>query len=205
MKTITTLFILTIGVCASFADSLNQVQKTEFVGYYRKWTQMAKEFPDKQEVQVIFVDLDQDGKEEALATYHGNFYETGWSWNAFRQSPDGWKAIEGFDSKTELTNPSSSLFARPGELFQVQIDADTYEFCILAENYDKLAPDGKGSLQKTRFYLDKTGILHQNNISDLERYLAYRTSGAKWPKDTLIKGLKQLHVEVFHEDEASKK
>ena len=205
MKTITTLFILTIGVCASFADSLNQVQKTEFVGYYRKWTQMAKEFPDKQEVQVIFVDLDQDGKEEALATYHGNFYETGWSWNAFRQSPDGWKAIEGFDSKTELTNPSSSLFARPGELFQVQIDADTYEFCILAENYDKLAPDGKGSLQKTRFYLDKAGILHQKNISDLERYLAYRTSGAKWPKNTLIKSLKQLPVEVFHEEEASKK
>lgn len=205
MKIITALSVITIGVCTSFADSLNQDQKTEFVKYYRKWTQMAKEFPDKQEVQAIFVDLDQDGKEEALATYQGNFYETGWSWNAFRQSPDGWKAIEGFDPKTGLTNPSSSLFARPGELFQVHIDADTYEFCILAENYDKLAPDGKGSLQKTRFYLDKTGILQQKNISDLERYLAYRTSGAKWPKHTLIKGLQQLSVEVFHEDEADKK
>ncbi len=190
---------------AESAEIPTQEEKIAFVEYYREWCSLAKEFPKNQEVKVIFVDLDQDGICEALATSKGGKYEDGLAWTVFRKTGNSWGQISGFNATTSKPKKNATLFARPGEFFLTRKKADSFEFCILSENYDILAPQGKGRLKKTRFYLDEKGVLHQSDIPDLEKYLAYQVSGAKWPDDSLIRSLERLTVEVFSENDAVKK
>lgn len=190
-----------ITICCAMAfhlqaKDLTQDEKLAFVDFYREWSSLAKEFPDDQEVKVIFIDLDRDGSHEAVATSKGSEYEDGSAWTAFRMSGDSWIQISGFDSSTNKPKKSATLFGRAGEFFQVN-RGETVEFCILSENFDKLAPDGKGPLNKTRFHLDDDGIMRQSPIADIERFIAYRSSGAEWPKNTTIMSLVRLPVEVF--------
>lgn len=199
MKSIT--LTLTIGLLlipheSAWAKFTNP-EKNDFVSQHRIRTKLAQEFPRKQEVKVIFVGLDSDSHEEALATSYGSFYEKGWDWAAFKKKGEQWDPIKGYDSEMEIIRPGSGVYARPGEIFRVTLNDGSSEFLILAENYDKLAPEGKGPLNKSRFYLDKDGVLHEKSIKDLEHYLAYRVSGEKWPEGTLIKGLEALKVEIF--------
>lgn len=199
MKTITislAIGLLFVPLQSAWAE-LTNVEKNDFVREYRKRVKLAEEFPEKQEVKVIFVDLDFDGKEEALATSYGSFYETGWDWAAFKRAGAQWVPIQGYDSEMKIIRPGSGVYARAGEIFRVTKNDGPVEFLILAEHYDKLAPEGKGPLNKTRFYLDKDGVMQQESIKDLERYLAYRVSGHKWPEGTLIKGLEAMKVEIF--------
>jgi len=195
MKSIIAIIFCAMAFQAQAKD-LTKDEKNDFVTFYREWAALEKEFPEDQEVKVMFVDLDQDGITEALATSRGSQYEDGSAWTAFRMADDSWSQISGFDPTKEKPKKTATLFARAGEFFRVNNGA-TVEFCTLSENYDKLAKGGKGPLNKTRFYLDDKGILHQIPIPDIERYLAYRASGAEWPNNTTIKSLERLPVEVF--------
>lgn len=187
------------GTALTMAEPITEQDKREFVIFYREAVKLKEEFPDKLEVRVIFADLDGDGKEEALATSFGSFYEKGWDWTAFRKTESNWNWIRGYDEHSKAVQRSASVYARPGEIFRVTKTDGSFEFLILAENYDKLAPEGKGSLNKTRFYIDKDGVFQQEPVKDLERYLAYRVSGEQWPEGTLIKRLDALKVEI-HKD-----
>lgn len=181
----------------AWAEPTSEKEKREFADFYRKAIKLAEEFPNKLEVKTIFVDFDCDGNDEALATSYSSFGETGWLWTAFRKKSDKWSPINGYDSDSKSISLYSSIFARPSEIFSVSQHDGSIEFLILAESYDKLAPDGKGPLNKTRFYLDKDGVLQQEKVKDLERYLAYRVSGHQWPEGTLIKRLEALKVDIF--------
>ena len=195
MKTFVALSYLTFGISLSFGDPLTPQQKQSFVEFYRDWTLMRKEFPDRQNVKAIFVDLDHDGKQEALATYYGNFYEVGWSWNAFRHTSEGWKAIRGKNLDTGAIDPSSSIFARPGEIFRLEDNENNTQYVVLNLNYDKLAPDGLGPINKSIFYLNGEGVLQQEKVGNLERLLAYR--GARTAG--IVTSLEALRVEEFPE------
>lgn len=186
------------------AKELTQNEKDNFVIFYREWSSLDKEFPKDQEVKVMFIDLDKDGTGEALATSKGFEYEDGSAWTAFRMTGDSWSQINGFDTNTGKLKKSATLFARAGEFFQVK-RGENIEFCVLSENYDKLAEDGKGPLTKTKFNLNDKGILIQSPISNLERYIAYRASGAEWPSNTTITSLVRLPVEVFPDPQLEKK
>ncbi len=186
-----------LGFFSANAESMSNESKLEFIKYYRESVKLLEEFPDKLEVKAVFVDLDADGKDEVLATSYGSFYETGWIWTAFRRDLDKWTPIKGYDKDSKTVGLYSAIYARPGEIFRVSKNNGSPEFLILSENYDKLAPEGKGPLNKSRFYLDKDGILQEESIKDLERYLAYRVSGHLWPEGTLIKALEALKVEIF--------
>ena len=178
------------------AKDMTQDAKNNFVNFYREWSSLAEEFPESQDVKVMFVDLNQDGVFEALAASKGGEYEDGSAWTAFRVNSDAWSKIHEFDATTNKIGKTATFFGRSGEFFRVMY-GDKVEFCILSERYDKLANDGKGPLNKTRFYMDDNGILHQNPIQDIERYLAYRVAGAEWPNNTTIRSLERLSVEVF--------
>ena len=175
------------------AENMDQTAKENFVDFYRKWSKLSEEFPDRPEVKVTFVDLDGDGTDEALATSYGSFYEVGWDWAAFRKMGEEWGPIRGIDPHTKSVRPGSGVFARPGEIFRIVKNDGSVEFLILGEHFDKLQPEGLGPLNKTRFFLDKESILHQERVPDLERYLAY--AGAH--RNGLIKSMEALKVEVF--------
>ena len=182
-----------LGLSLGKAEPLNDKEKIAFVKHYREIVKLEKEFPNDPEVKVIFIDLDGDGIEEAFATSKGSFYEVGWDWAAFRQKGQEWEPIKGFDNKAKVVRAGSGVFARPGEIFRVIKNDKTVDFIILAENFDRLAPDGLGPLRKTRFSLDKEGILRQEEVIDLERYLAY--SGIH--HSGLISKVESLRVESF--------
>jgi hypothetical protein len=198
MKIITTTWIVSL-LClfSAKAEPMSDKEKIEFIKYYRESVKLSEEFPDKLEVKAIFVDLDGDGNDEVFATSYGSFYETGWMWAAFRRDQVKWVPIKGYDKDSKLVTSGSGVYARPGEMFRVTKNNGSSEFVVLAEHYDKLAPEGKGPLNKSRFYLDKDGVFQEESIKDLERYLAYRASGEQWPEGTLIKKLEALKVEIF--------
>lgn len=196
MKIICTAFCL-LALHAAHAKDPSQEEKLAFVDYYREWSSLAEEFPDHQEVKVIFVDLDQDGTTEALATSKGFEYEDGSAWTAFRQSDAKWGQIQGYDPTADKPKRNATLFGRAGEFFVTRRGGDNFDFCVLSETYDKFAPQGKGPLKKTRFHLDSRGILRQENIPDLERYIAYQSSGANWPSNSLVQSLERLTFEIF--------
>jgi len=192
--------ILSLGVIASQADPLTENQKLDFVDYYKKRVKLLETFPDHPQVQVVFVDMDADGEEEALATNHGSSYEDGNSWAAFRKTGDTWETIRGFDNKAKVIRPGSGVFARPGEIFQIIRHDGTIEFLVLHENFDKLAPDGLGDLYKIRFSVDDKGVLQQEQVKNLERYIAY----AGVNRSGLVSKLEALKVEYFAGDGLAK-
>jgi len=184
---------LVVALASAQADPLTQDQKLMFIDYYKKRVKLLDEFPDSPQVKAIFVDMDGDGKEETLATSKGSSYEDGNDWAAFRLVGDKWESIKGFDNEAKIVRLGSGVFARSGEIFRVVKNDKSIEFLVLWENFDKLAPDGLGVLRKTRFSLDKEGVLRQDDVANLERYLAYfgtHHSG-------LISKLESLKVETF--------
>jgi hypothetical protein len=197
MKRLALIFLCCSISLSAQEKKLTIEQKKAFASFYRSRVDLLKIYPERPEVNVIFVDLDGDGLEEAFATSYEAFYETGWMWAAFKRNGDQWSPIKGYDSGKKAIQNGSSVYARPGEIFRVTKHDGTFEFLILGENYDKLAPEGMGALNKTKFQIDKEGVLQQQPIKDLERYLAYRVTGHTWPKGTLVKRLEALEVESF--------
>jgi len=189
------LVLLTAIACVSpvMAEPLTPSQKTKFVEYYRSWSMLEKEFPDRQEVKAIFVDLNDDGEQEALATSYGSFYEDGLAWHVFIRVAGRWTPIKGFDGKDKPLQPSSAVFARPGEIFRVVHSDGAIKLLALNLHFDKLASDGLRPINKTSFWLDQKGTLHHENVKDLERYLAYQ--GAH--RSGLIQSMEALPIEVF--------
>jgi hypothetical protein len=193
-KAIALLSVAFITVFAYSAKAeLTKEEKEEFVREYRSRAKLAEEFPDKQGVKVIFVDLDFDGKEEALATSFGSFYETGWIWATFKRKGNQWEPIRGYNSETKAMQPGSGVYARPGEIFCLRDDENNIQFVVLNRNYDKMAPDSLGALNKIVFHIDDEGVFQQEKVESLERLLAYR--GAR--KAGLVKTLEVLPVEEF--------
>jgi hypothetical protein len=201
MNTIIRLPIV-FALSATFAnaDPITEKEKADFIDYYRERVRLLVEFPENPQVKAIFVDLDGDGREEALATSRGSSYEDGNDWAAFRRIGDRWESIKGFDHDAKVIRPGSGVFARSGEIFRVVGHNGNTDFLVLHENFDKLAPDGLGPLFKTRFSIDKKGVLQQEPIENLERYIAY--AGAN--RSGLISKLEALKVEYFAGDEHAK-
>jgi hypothetical protein len=195
MRPLTLTASIFFGFCsASVYAELTDNQKHDFVRHYRSITRLAEEFPNKPEVKVVFVDLNRDGTDDALATSYGSFYETGWLWAAFQLVGGRWEPIKGYDNHDKVVRPGSGVYARHGEIFQVQMGDGVVEFLVLNQNFDKLAPEQLGPLNKSRFWIDREGILRQEKIENLERYLAYR--GAH--RDGLVRKIEAVHVEVFN-------
>lgn len=185
--------ILLLGIIMNSANALTLEDKQAFVAYYRNLVQLSVEFPEKQQVKVIFVNLDGSGEMEALATSYGSFYEDGWSWAAFKKNGAAWAPIKGFDNHEKVIRTGSGVFARSGEIVQVRTENDKIEFVVLGHNYDNQSSSGIGPLNKTRFWIDADGVLQQEKIQNLEQYLAYR--GVH--RDKLIQEMQVLKVEVF--------
>jgi hypothetical protein len=189
--------LLSLAVFATIACSaqaeLTKDEKEEFVRQYRLRVKLAEEFPDKQAVKVIFYDLDFDGKEEALATSIGSFYETGWDWAAFKRNGTQWDPIKGYDSEAKIVRPGSGVYARPGEIFCLRDDENTVQFVVLNRNYDKWAPDKLGELNKIVFHIDGEGVFQQAKVQNLERLMAYR--GARTAG--IVTSFEALKVEEF--------
>ena len=198
MNTITRLTIV-FALSAAFAnaDPITDKEKADFINYYRERVRLLVEFPDSPQVKAIFVDLDGDGREEALATSRGSSYEDGNDWAAFRRIGDRWESIKGFDNDAKVVRPGSGVFARSGEIFRVVGHDGNTEFLVLHENFDKLAPEGLGPLHKTRFLIDKEGVLRQESIENLERYIAY--AGAN--RSGLVSLIEALKVQYFAGEE----
>ena len=178
------------------AQELTIKEKIDFADFYRKQVDLLKIYPNKPEVKVVFVDLDNDRQQEALATSYEGFYETGWLWSAYRKKGEQWEPIKQYDPETKSLRSGSSIYARPSEIFNIVDEEDKLHFVVLNRNYDKLAPNGIGSINKSVFYLDEKGIFQQKKVDDLEQLLAYR--GAR--SAGMIKSLGSLKVELFPED-----
>lgn len=201
MNTIITLStVLALSTFFANAEPITPEEKNDFVDYYRDRVRLLLEFPESPQVKAIFVDLDGDGREEALATSRVSTYEDGNDWAAFRRIGDQWESIKGFDNDAKMVRPGSGVFARSGEIFRVVGHEGKTDFLVLHENFDKVAPDGLGPLYKTRFSIDKEGVLQQESIENLERYLAY--SGAN--RSGLVSSLEALKVEHFAGDGLAK-
>lgn len=177
------------------AASITQTEKSEFIKFYRNAVKLDKEFPNNPEVKAIFVDLDGDGKDEALASSRGSSYEDGRDWAIFVRTAETWKPVQGFDNEAKIIRPGSGVFARSGEIFRVIKNDGTLDFLILSENFDNRAPDGLGTLRKSRFFVDKDGVLRQESVENLERYIAYLGVN----KSGLIGKLEALKVESFQD------
>lgn len=189
MKKITAILMTSISI--AHGAELGVDDKETFVEFYREWSKLEAEFPDNQEVRVMFIDLDQDGSSEAFATSIGSRYEDGWAWHAFQRSGDLWKPIRGKTEEGETA--SSAIFARAGEVFSVVLNDGSHDFLILSENHDKLAPDGLGELRKSRFGATDNGLLEQKDVPNLERYIAYQGSF----RSGLLRSMEVVKVEVY--------
>lgn len=182
-----------IALCLNICLAITPEEKESFVEFYRAKVNLAEEFPDNQKVLVIFTDLNNDGTTDALATSYGSYYETGWDWAAFTQTSQSWEPVRGVDATTKEIHSWSNIFARPGEIARVVKPQGEVEFLVLGQVFDNLASDGIGPLNKTRFWIDPDGLLQQEKINSLERYLAYRGPH----KDRLIQKMQVLTVETF--------
>ena len=184
-------FILFLIMANHASASISDEEKLEFSIFYREKIDLLKIFPDRPEVKVIFTDLDGDNKEEAIATSYEGFYETGWLWSSYKNINGKWIPIKRHDDG-KLVSDSKAIFARPGEIFKITKEDGGVEFLILNQNFDSQAPDGKGNLIKTRFWIDKDGLMQEATIADIDKYLAFRTT-----MGGLIQSLEVLKVEMF--------
>lgn len=192
MKTLITTALI-LALVSQFASAITSEEKDRFVDYYRAEMNLAEEFPDKQKVLVIFTDLNNDGVTDVLATSYGSFYETGWDWSAFRRNGQSWEPIRGLDATSKEVLKWSNIFARPGEVSRIVTSDGKVEFLVLGQVFDNLEVGGLGSLNKTRFWVSDDGVLHQEKLENLERYLAYQGPH----KDRLIQEMQILKVETF--------
>jgi len=198
MKTLLAALLFSTIAFASQANELTVEQKKKFANFYRDQVDLLEIHPDRPEVKAIFVDLDGDGLEEAIATSYEAFYETGWLWSVYKKEGDKWKPIQGYDPEAKAIRPGSGIYARPGEIFKVVHNDGTRQFLTLNLHFDKFARDGIGPINKTSFWIDDKGIFQEQKVEDLERYLAYQ--GAH--RIGLVQRLDALPVEVFPADAA---
>lgn len=72
--------------------------------------------PNKKDIYIIFVDLDNDNKEEAIVTDWGSVFEGNTYWCLFRQDGNKWRDIlsidESMNKKEGLAVLSASAFYR---------------------------------------------------------------------------------------------
>lgn len=178
------------------AQELTLQEKIEFADFYRKRVDLLKIYPNKPEVKVIFVDFDNDRQQEALATSYESFGETGWLWSAYRKKGAKWEEIDQYETETKTVQEGACIYARPGEIFSLVDEDNRIQFVVLNRNYDKLAPNGIGPINKSVFHLDEKGIFQQNKVDNLEQLLAYRGTRSAG----IVKSLESLKVELFPED-----
>jgi len=146
-----------------FAGGLTEVDKKSFAEYYRSFVDLRKEFPDKLEVDVIFLDLNLDGTLDALAVSRGGKYEDGWDWCAFSRDKTGaWKPIGGVDETTGQPVEVAQIFARPDEFYRGKTENKPSHVLVLNKVYAKDMEPGVSASQVT--FNDK-GLLILKEVS----------------------------------------
>lgn len=118
------------------AAEIQESEKKVFAEYYRSYIDLHKEFPDKLDVYVMFLDLDQDGKTDALATSYGDMYQDGWIWSAFTRNDNGeWKE---FTRPKELTD-ETMIYARsdPDAFYRLKIENKLSHVIIIKKQWAK--------------------------------------------------------------------
>lgn len=189
MKTLITLF--TLIVCGGMASSepLTTASKEKFVAFYRTWSKFEIDFPNHPEVKVLFIDLDKDGKDEAIATDRGQFGETGYSWNVFHLKNGAWSAskIKKLDETT--IDPRSSIFARTEEFYSLNTTANSSGLMVIHKDFDKLKPDGMGTPQVFGIALDQDGFVVAKQMGLLDQVIGYSKEFHK---------LERLGIETFN-------
>jgi hypothetical protein len=109
------LLIMISILCSSLhAQKLDETTKKAFAETYRKEFDLSKEFPNNLNIHVIFVDLNNDGKSDALVTSKAFNYEDGWDWHVYlRNNAGDWDQVkESQEAKKE------GVFALLGDFYR---------------------------------------------------------------------------------------
>ena len=188
MKLLITIF--TFIVCGGMASSepLTTASKEKFVAFYRTWSKFEIDFPNHPEVKVLFVDIDNDGMNEAIATDRGQFGETGYSWNVFQFNDGAWSAakIKIIDETT--VDPTSGIFARSEEFYLLSTTSNSSGLIVIHKDFDKLEPNGMAAPQVFSISLDKGDFVATKQLGVLDQLIGYSQDFHK---------LERLGVETF--------
>jgi hypothetical protein len=109
------LLLLSILSGSLRAEELDVATKKAFAEHFRTLGNVRKEFPNNLNVEVIFVDLNNDGKLDALASAHALKYQDGWIWLVyFRDKLGKWEE----KLFPETDDPEKQgIFAYPDEFY----------------------------------------------------------------------------------------
>lgn len=115
MKSLYILFSILATISLLYGADLTDAVKKEFTEVYRSTINLREEFPDNLEIDVIFTDLNSDGKLDAIATSIGEKYQNDWHWLAFLRGENGdWLLTPQAEEPTEQTEIS----AGPDEFYK---------------------------------------------------------------------------------------
>lgn len=96
------------------ANELTQVQKLSLAAIYREDVQLRKDFPNDLAVDVIFADVNLDGKTDAMAACRSTKYQDGWDWILYLgDGENGWNIVD----ETE-DGEQNGLFALPSDFYR---------------------------------------------------------------------------------------
>lgn len=187
------ILAITLAGISLNAFALTQQEKEEFADFYRQTTQLSLDSPNDLVVKVMFFDINGDGIEEAFATAKPSYYETGYLWTGYKKQNGKWIPIKGFEPITQQDLLSAGIYGRVGEFLRCVLPDGRVDHVILSQNYDNQITSGLGELNKSRFWIDSEGVLQQEKIENLERYIAYQGTH----RDKLIQEMQVLKVETF--------
>jgi len=171
MKLLITILAAIVS-SVSYAEILNEADKKSFAEYYRSYIDLHKEFPDKLDVYVMFLDLNQDGKIDALATSYGDMYQDGWIWSAFTRNDNGeWKK---FTRPKELTD-ETMIYARPDPdaFYRLKIENELSHVIIIKKQWAKGVLEPGISASQVNFNEKGVLILKEVPVPDQKELANY--------------------------------
>jgi hypothetical protein len=109
------LLILPILFSSVHSEILDDATKKAFAEHFRTLVELRKEFPNDLGVDVVFVDLNGDGRLDSIASSKGTKYQDGWDWIVFLRDKDGKWILSDFP---ETDDPEKQgIFAYPDEFY----------------------------------------------------------------------------------------
>lgn len=188
MKLITILITSFLFEGIALSEPLTKENKDQFVKFYRTWSKVQEEFPDRPEVKVLFFDVDCDGTDEAIATDHGQFGETGYSWNVFQLKNGTWSAAKLRKTNENTVDPVSGIFSRTEEFYSLALIKKPLGLVVFHKDYDKLVPGGMAAPQGFSISIDQEGFVNTKKLPALDQLIGYSPDFHK---------LQRLGVETF--------
>lgn len=186
------IFILLITSCflagVASSEPLTKEGKEVFVKFYRAWSKFQEEFPNHPEVRVLFFDLDFDGTDEAMATHHGQFGETGYTWTAFRFSNGNWSRVDEEKVSETTVDPIHGIFARTEEFYSIALIRKPLGLIVVHKDYDKRATDGMAAPLVFSIGINQDGCVKTEKLAGLDQLIGNSESFHK---------LQRLGVETF--------